>query len=88
MKCFIYDDGEARLTDHVIMQVLFPSENGNADLSYCLYAVIGFESASSPSGKILFSSPSFGRCSGKYASCVYELSQSDGLSSGTGKEGD
>ncbi len=75
MRCFIYDDGQCKLTERVTMQVLFHTENGNVDLSCCLYAVIGFGSDISPLGSILFCSSSFERCAKKYASCVYELSQ-------------
>lgn len=78
MKCYIYEDGEARLTNHVIMQVLFSGMDGVIDLSYHMYAVVGFESPSrSGYGHILFSSPSFDRCAKKYASCVLELARSD-----------
>lgn len=76
MKCFIYDDGSCRLTERVTMQVLFCTDKGNVDLSFCRYAVIGFGEGISSIGAILFLSPSFERCAEKYASCVKELYQS------------
>lgn len=86
MRCFIYDDGQCKLTERVTMQILFHIENGNVDLSFCLYAEIGFGNDISPLGNILFSSSSFERCAEKYASCVYELSQTVEASSAIKRE--
>lgn len=80
MRCIKYDDGEVRLTDHVIMQVLFADDCGDGEIIHS-FAVIGYCDAYAPpyTGKIIYLSPSFDDCSREYFFYMNELSKPDEL---------
>lgn len=74
MVCMTYGDGEIRDTGYVMMQALFDFKHHEDD-PFGGYAVLGFESVSSPfnSGHVLFSSFDRDECACKLERYRYEL---------------
>lgn len=76
MKCFECDDGVIRNVGYVIMQSLFTYWKGRElETHFDGYAIVGFESTSSPviSGHFLYTSHDFDECSERLAEYRYQL---------------